>query len=218
MRKPGMRERNDRGHALVEWVIGAAVGLGLAMTAVTVFTQQLQVLRESILRQQQARDHHDLGQHLRRELRRAGFSHEDVRTAEHQALTLEGTGAALQIHYRSDPADPTRQALSPGPSSLRVSQRTLQWRTPHTGGFQSLHDPQTLALPGWSAVPAVTADCHHLLTVELPWQRLGGLGSHVSANSLASAVAAAPSATAHTGSGAVLVIRRRNPGPEPCGL
>lgn len=197
-----------RGHALVEWVIGSAVGLGLALAAVTVFTQQLMVLRESILRQQQERDHQDLGQHLRRELRRAGFSREDARTVEHLGLTLEGTGAALQIHYRSDPADPARPS---GPSSLRVSQRTLQWRTPHTGGFQSLHDPQTLALPSWSATPTMTTDCRHVLTVELPWERLG------SPTNLGRTAAAAPT-SALQDAPQTLVIRRRNAGTQPCGL
>lgn len=158
----GLIRRLHRGQALLEWMIGAAIGLTLVMASASVFTEQLRTLRETVLRQRRERDLQDVMEHLRRELRRAGLSHDVARTADHDAILLEGGSASLQLHYRSDSADPTRAT---GRSTVRLQQKALQWRTPSTGGFQQLLDPQLLPLAGWNVRSQTTEPCRSRLTV-----------------------------------------------------
>lgn len=155
--------RRHAGQTLVEWMIGAAIGLILVMAAAAVFTEQLHALRETVWRQRRERDLQDVLEHLRRELRRAGLSLE-TRTPDHDAILLEGAPASLQVHYRSDPADPTRAT---GRSTFRLQQKALQWRTPSTGGFQQLTDPQLQPVRDWTVQIQATEPCRSRLIVSI---------------------------------------------------
>ena len=148
--------RGSRGQMLVEWIVGMGIGLTLLLSVVSIFSLELQTLRDAVWRQRRERDAQDLMAHLRRELRRAGLSNGAARTAEHEAVTLEGSGSTLQVHYRSDPTDSARAT---GRSTFRMTGKAMQWRTPSTGGFQQLTDPQVQGLKGWAVVIRAVEGC-----------------------------------------------------------
>lgn len=192
---------SSRGHVLVEWMVAMAIGMTLVMAAVAVFSQQLHALRETVWRQRRERDLQETLEHLRRELRRAGMSLGTARTVEHDAIVVEGSGSSLQAHYRSDAADPSRPV---GRSSFRISQRALQWRTPSTGGFQQLSDPQLLPMNGWAVQIRSSSDpCRSLVQITVQIHTQPSVKSRWLADS--------PLLRSHG-----LLVRRRNEGGSSC--
>lgn len=207
-RSPSIPQR--RGQMLVEWLVGMAIGITLLAAVVSLFSMELRTLREAVWRQRRDRDAQDLMAHLRRELRRAGQSNGQPRSADHEALMLEGSGSGLQVHYRSDSVDPMRAT---GRSNFRMAGRSMQWRTPSTGGFQQLTDPQLQGLQGWSVTIRAVAGCGTLVDIAV---QLDTSATAPSVTSVTSVTSPASSASVTAGTTRHIVARRRNEGGAAC--
>lgn len=192
--RPRSSQADQAGRALLEALIGVAAGTVLVSAALSLHLAQLQASREALHRQRQSRDAQDLLELLRREIRRAGYTREGVLTAEQQAIVLEGSPGALQLHYRSDPIETDRPT---GRASFRLAQGVMQWRTPATGGYQSLLDAQSLAMQAWTVQTETSpSDCRQRVRIRLT-SRTGGTRTE-------------PGTTWET------LVQRRNHGGMPC--
>lgn len=155
--------------ALVEGLVGQALGLLAAAAAMMLFLHQAHLVTITLQRQLRDDDQQALSHMLRAELRIAGQRHHAGPSAEHDVLRVEGRADSPALHYLCDACGATSRTRSAG---FRLQSSALAYRHPGSTAHQSLHDARLSALQAWRIEALPDPDCLGTIRIRLEPQDL----------------------------------------------
>ena len=152
----------QRGHALLEWTLGSALGMFLAATAVWLFAQQGQLMKSLLTRHAQEQDFTAIAQLMSTELKTAGQRDRLGPSPAHDQIQLDERRSS-SLQYLCDRCGSPDVAHAAG---FRLQDGILGHRSLGTTAYQPLNDPRAAVVRQWRIARGQTNDCSPWIVLE----------------------------------------------------